>query len=410
MEKLGKILIVDDNQDILFALNLLLAPRAEKVKVATSPDRIPQFMKSFGPDLVLLDMNFRRDAISGEEGFENLKGILELDPTAVVVMMTAYADTEKAVRAIKMGAADFIPKPWKNDKLLATLSAAMRLRRSQREVNELQQKVEALSAPQEAEPPMVIGQSPAMNEVLTLVDKLGQTDANILILGENGTGKDVIARLLAQNSPRAGKLFVSIDLGSVPESLFEGELFGYEKGAFTDARRAKAGRMEVASGGTLLLDEIGNLSLPMQAKLLTAIERREITRIGATHPTAIDIRLICATNADLGSLVADDASGRTSSTASTPWNCAFHRSGSAATTSSSWPNTSWSATDESTGKTFAASAARRKRNCSVTAGRAMSGNCNTPSSAPLSSAKDTRCALNISCYSPRPRRRRPCKR
>ena len=251
MEKLGKILIVDDNQDILFALNLLLTPRAEKVKVATTPDRIPQFMKSFGPDLVLLDMNFRRDAISGEEGFENLKGILELDPTAVVVMMTAYADTEKAVRAIKMGAADFIPKPWKNDKLLATLSAAMRLRRSQREVNELQQKVEALSAPQEAEPPMVIGQSPAMNEVLTLVDKLGQTDANILILGENGTGKDVIARLLAQNSPRAGKPFVSIDLGSVPESLFEGELFGYEKGAFTDARRAKAGRMEVASGGTL---------------------------------------------------------------------------------------------------------------------------------------------------------------
>ena len=305
MEKLGKILIVDDNQDILFALNLLLAPRAEKVKVATSPDRIPQFMKSFGPDLVLLDMNFRRDAISGEEGFENLKGILEIDPTAVVVMMTAYADTEKAVRAIKMGAADFIPKPWKNDKLLATLSAAMRLRRSQHEVNELQQKVEALSAPQEAEPPMVIGQSPAMNEVLTLVDKLGQTDANILILGENGTGKDVIARLLAQNSPRAGKPFVSIDLGSVPESLFEGELFGYEKGAFTDARRAKAGRMEVASGGTLLLDEIGNLSLPMQAKLLTAIERREITRIGATHPTAIDIRLISATNADLGSLVAD---------------------------------------------------------------------------------------------------------
>lgn len=303
MDLLGKILIVDDNRDVLFALNLLLADRAAAVRVCQAPERVPHFMQAFAPDVVLLDMNFRRDAISGEEGFDTLKAILDADPAAAVVMMTAYADTDKAVRAIKMGATDFVSKPWKNEKLLATLAAACRLRQSQRETESLKAKVETLSAPDRKEAPTVIGRSPAMMSVLTLVDKLAQTDANILLSGENGTGKDVIARLLAQNSPRAGAPFVSIDVGCVPENLFEGELFGYEKGAFTDARRAKAGRMEVASGGTLLLDEIGNLSLPMQAKLLTAIERREITRIGATQPVSIDIRLICATNADLPALV-----------------------------------------------------------------------------------------------------------
>lgn len=303
MDLLGKILIVDDNRDVLFALNLLLADRAAAVRVCQTPERVPHFMQTFAPDVVLLDMNFRRDTISGEEGFDTLKTILDADPAATVVMMTAYADTDKAVRAIKMGATDFVSKPWKNEKLLATLAAAYRLRQSQRETENLKAKVETLSAPDRKEAPTVIGRSPAMMSVLALVDKLAQTDANILLSGENGTGKDVIARLLAQNSPRAGAPFVSIDVGCVPENLFEGELFGYEKGAFTDARRAKAGRMEVASGGTLLLDEIGNLSLPMQAKLLTAIERREITRIGATQPVSIDIRLICATNADLPTLV-----------------------------------------------------------------------------------------------------------
>ena len=273
MEQFGKILIVDDNEDVLFALNLLLEPYAEKIKVAVTPDRIEHFMTTFRPDIILLDMNFSRDAISGQEGFDSLKQILSIDPQAVVIFMTAYADTDKAVRAIKAGATDFIPKPWEKEKLLATLSSGMKLRRSRTEINLLKEQVEVLSnVTAGGSEEIIIGDSPVMQQVFSTVEKLRDTDANILILGENGTGKDVIARLLYRNSPRYGKPFVTIDLGSIPEQLFESELFGYEKGAFTDARKAKAGRMEVATGGTLFLDEIGNLSLPMQAKLLTAIE------------------------------------------------------------------------------------------------------------------------------------------
>ena len=302
METKGKILIVDDNDDVLFALNLLLEPYVEKVKVTTQPSRIEHFMTTFEPDVILLDMNFSRDAISGEEGFDCLEQILKIDSEAVVLFMTAYADTEKAVRAIKAGATDFIPKPWEKDKLLATLASAVKLRQSRREVKLLQDKVEALSG-QDGEVPLMIGQSKAMLEVFTTIRKLSDTDANILILGENGTGKDLVARSLRFFSPRQQAPFVTIDLGSVPESLFESELFGYEKGAFTDARRSKAGRMEVASGGTLFLDEIGNLSLSMQSKLLTAIEKRQISRLGATKALPINVRLICATNANIRQMV-----------------------------------------------------------------------------------------------------------
>ena len=301
MEKFGKILIVDDNEDVLFALNLLLEPYAEKIKVSTGPERLEYFMTTFQPDIVLLDMNFSRDVVSGQEGFDCLKQILHIDPQAVVIFMTAYSDTDKAVRAIKAGATDFIPKPWEKEKLLATLSSGMKLRRSQREVNLLKEQVEALSDGNADE--RIIGESDAMRAIFDTVEKLRDTDANILILGENGTGKDIIARLLYRHSPRSGKPFVTIDLGSIPEQLFESELFGYEKGAFTDARKAKAGRMEVATGGTLFLDEIGNLSLPMQAKLLTAIEKRQISRLGSTQSTPIDVRLICATNADIRRMV-----------------------------------------------------------------------------------------------------------
>ena len=302
MEKLGKILIVDDNEDVLFALNLLLEPYAEKIKVTTTPERVEHFMNTFQPDIILLDMNFSRDVVSGQEGFDCLRQILQIDPQAVVIFMTAYSDTDKAVRAIKAGATDFIPKPWEKEKLLATLSSGMKLRRSQCEVSLLKEQVEALSDGNGTDE-RIIGESAAMREVFDTVEKLRDTDANILILGENGTGKDVIARLLYRHSPRCGKPFVTIDLGSIPEQLFESELFGYEKGAFTDARKAKAGRMEVATGGTLFLDEIGNLSLPMQAKLLTAIEKRQINRLGSTQATPIDVRLICATNADIRQLV-----------------------------------------------------------------------------------------------------------
>ena len=302
METKGKILIVDDNEDVLFALNLLLEPYVEKVKVTTQPSRIAHFMQTFEPDVILLDMNFRRDAISGEEGFDCLEQILGMDPEAVVLFMTAYADTEKAVRAIKAGATDFIPKPWEKEKLLATLSSAVKLRQSRREVRQLQDRVEALSGP-DKDVPMMIGQSKVMQDVFSTIRQLSETDANILILGENGTGKDLVARSLRFFSPRQQAPFVTIDLGSVPESLFESELFGYEKGAFTDARKAKAGRMEVASGGTLFLDEIGNLSLSMQSKLLTAIEKRQISRLGSTRALPIDVRLICATNANIREMV-----------------------------------------------------------------------------------------------------------
>ena len=302
METKGKILIVDDNEDVLFALNLLLEPYVEKVKVTTQPSRIAYFMQTFEPDVILLDMNFRRDAISGEEGFDCLEQILGMDPEAVVLFMTAYADTEKAVRAIKAGATDFIPKPWEKEKLLATLSSAVKLRQSRREVKQLQDRVEALSGP-DKDVPMMIGQSKVMQDVFSTIRQLSETDANILILGENGTGKDLVARSLRFFSPRQQAPFVTIDLGSVPESLFESELFGYEKGAFTDARKAKAGRMEVASGGTLFLDEIGNLSLSMQSKLLTAIEKRQISRLGSTRALPIDVRLICATNANIREMV-----------------------------------------------------------------------------------------------------------
>ena len=295
-------MIVDDNEDVLFALHLLLEPYVEKVKVTTQPSRIEHFMKTFEPDVILLDMNFRRDAISGQEGFDCLEQILGIDPEAVVLFMTAYADTEKAVRAIKAGATDFIPKPWEKEKLLATLSSAIELRQSRREIKKLQARVEALSST-DKEVPLMIGESKVMQEVFTTIRQLSETDANILILGENGTGKDLVARSLRFFSPRQQDAFVTIDLGSVPESLFESELFGYEKGAFTDARKSKAGRMEVASGGTLFLDEIGNLSLAMQSKLLTAIEKRQITRVGATKPISINVRLICATNANIRQLV-----------------------------------------------------------------------------------------------------------
>lgn len=297
-----RILIADDNEDVLFALNLLLESYFEKIKVTTRPERIIELVTSFRPDVILLDMNFSKDAICGEEGFESLKQILTIDPHAAVIFMTAYSDTEKAVRAIKAGAIDFISKPWTKEKILATLSAALKLRQSRQEVTLLKQQVKTLSEPLISED-NIIGESEEMRNLFETVQKLSETDANILIFGENGTGKDIIARMLHQSSNRSDAPFINIDLGSVPEALFESELFGYQQGAFTDAKKPKAGRFEIANGGTLFLDEIGNLSLNMQAKLLTAIEKRKISRLGSTESTAIDVRLISATNADIHEMI-----------------------------------------------------------------------------------------------------------
>jgi len=302
MEKTGKILVVDDNEDVLFALNVLLAPHVEKVKVTTNPESIPRFMEEFRPDVVLLDMNFSKDAISGVEGFHWLERILRIDPSATVLMITAYADTAKAVQAIKSGATDFIPKPWERDKLLATINSAVRLGESRRRNEELQNRISAVNI---ENTDAMIGESEGMKEIFSMIGKVAATEANILILGESGTGKDLIARNIHNKSPRVGEIFVNIDLGTISESLFESELFGYEKGAFTDARKDKQGRIEIASGGTLFLDEITNLSPAMQAKMLTVLEKKYVSRLGSTKNIPVDVRLISATNADIYKAVGD---------------------------------------------------------------------------------------------------------
>lgn len=312
MEKNGKILIVDDNEDVLLSLNMLLKPYVEGIRVINTPERIIGMMDSFRPDVIMLDMNFHRDAISGEEGYEWLEKILAHNPKSVVLFITAYVDTEKAVRAIKAGAIDFIPKPWDRNKLLDTVKSAVELSReryldssdSQEKESELKLNMNQCSDSKSVVSSQdlfagMIGECPAMRELKAQMMRVAATDANVLITGENGTGKDVVAHALHQLSGRARKPFVNIDLGCIPENLFESELFGYEKGAFTDARNAKEGRIETADGGTLFLDEIGNLNLPMQQKLLTVIEKRETQRIGSNKVSRVDVRILAATNVPL---------------------------------------------------------------------------------------------------------------
>lgn len=297
----GKILIVDDNEDILFTLKMLLRPRVESITTCSDPKEINRLVSRNQYDVVLLDMNFTADAVSGKEGFYWLERIREISPGTVVIMITAYSDTEKAVRAIKAGATDFIPKPWQNEKMLATVSTALELSLSRSEVRTLKEQKSALTS---SEPEIeIIGESTVMQNVFRTLEKLKDTDANILLQGENGTGKDLIAYTLHQQSGRRKEPFVPIDLGSIPHELFESELFGHEKGAFTDADKSKPGRIEIASGGTLFLNEIGNLPLVAQSKLLTVIEQRKINRIGSTQETPVDIRLISATNTDLHAAV-----------------------------------------------------------------------------------------------------------
>jgi DNA-binding NtrC family response regulator len=295
-EKTGKILAIDDNEDILFALKLLLRQHVEVIETLDGPERIPEMMKKESWDVILLDMNFTKDAISGQEGFDALQVIMDHDPNAVVVFITAYGDAEKAVKAIKAGATDFILKPWQNEKILATINSAINLRRSRMQAESLRMKQQEISAVLDQPFTDFIGNSPEMQEVFKTIKKVAGTDANVLILGENGTGKELVARAIYRNSLRKQEVFISVDLGSIAETLFESELFGHEKGAFTDAHKMKQGRFEIASGGTLFLDEIGNLSYPLQSKLLTVIERREVVRVGAAKPLPVDVRLICATN------------------------------------------------------------------------------------------------------------------
>lgn len=302
----GKILIVDDDEDVLQAARLLLKKRAQLVHTEKDPALIPALLRNESYDLILLDMNFTQDVASGREGFFWLDRILEIDPSAVVVLITAFGDVEMAVRAIKAGATDFVLKPWSNEKLLATLSAAMQLRASRTEAERLRARQETLSGDLDHRFQEFVGTSAAMRRVFDAVAKVARTDANVLILGENGTGKELVARALHRQSARARDVFVTVDMGAVSETLFESELFGHVKGAFTDAKEDRAGRFEVADGGTLFLDEIGNLSLPMQAKLLTVLQRREVIRVGSNRPKPIDVRLVCATNMPIYEMVREN--------------------------------------------------------------------------------------------------------
>jgi DNA-binding NtrC family response regulator len=300
----GSILIVDDNEDLLLAARLFLKQHFSLVHTEQDPEKIPVLLQNENYDVILLDMNFTLDATSGVEGFLWLEKILQIDPSAVVILITAYGDVEIAVKAVKAGATDFVLKPWQNEKLLATLSSALNLRYSRLEVDKLRSRQKQLSDDIDQKYHNMIGVSSAIRKVFATIDKVAATEADILILGENGTGKELVARALHRQSPRDGEVFISVDMGAIAETLFESELFGHMKGAFTDARENRPGRFELASGGTLFLDEIGNLSLAMQAKLLSVLETRKVTRLGSNAPRDIDIRLICATNMPIYEMVA----------------------------------------------------------------------------------------------------------
>ena len=302
-KKLGKILVIDDDEDVLHAARLFLKKHAELIHTEMNPESIPTSLKNEEYDVILLDMNFTKDSTSGYEGFHWLNEILKIDPAAVVVLITAYGDVEMAVKAIKEGATDFVLKPWQNEKLLATISAAMNLKLSRKEVNSLLSRQRQLNADLDQPFHDFIGTSPAMQKVFESIQKVAKTDANVLILGENGTGKELVARAIHRQSLRLNEVFISVDMGAITETLFESELFGHVKGAFTDAKEDRAGRFEIAKGGTLFLDEIGNLSLPLQAKLLTVLENRKVIRVGSNVPRPINVRLICATNMPIDEMV-----------------------------------------------------------------------------------------------------------
>ncbi|WP_262501977.1 sigma-54-dependent transcriptional regulator [Reichenbachiella faecimaris] len=306
MEKeLGNILIIDDDEDVLFAAKMLLKKHAKNVIIEKNPKKIPFLMNNDTYDVILLDMNFSKDITSGKEGFYWLEQILERDPKAVVILITAFGDVEMAVRALKEGATDFVLKPWQNEKLLATLNTAVKLKKSYKEVDQLKSAKKQLE--EEINQPFkeIIGESQAIKDVFKIIEKVAQTDANVLILGENGTGKELISRAIHTQSHRKDNVFVGVDMGAITETLFESELFGHKKGSFTDAKEDRTGRFEVANKGTLFLDEIGNLSMPLQSKLLTVIQNRQVTRIGANKPVNIDIRLVCATNMPIYDMVED---------------------------------------------------------------------------------------------------------
>lgn len=304
MKKDGTIVVVDDNRSMLTAVEILLNGIFEKVVTLGSPNRLLSTLREVKADVLLLDMNFSSGINSGNEGLYWLSEVKKADPSIEVVLFTAYADIDLAVKAMQRGATDFVVKPWNNAKLVATLQAALSLRKSRSEAKQLGDIKRSFSPEGGAgENAMFWGTSPAMRRLRAIVEKVADTDANILITGENGTGKEMLAREIHRLSARKDELIVTVDLGAIPETLFESELFGHVKGAFTDARSDRAGKFEAASNGSLFLDEIGNLPYHQQAKLLSAIQSRSIVRVGSNSPIPVNIRLISATNRDLNQMV-----------------------------------------------------------------------------------------------------------
>jgi len=298
----GKILIIDDNEELLVAFRLTLGPYFNEIRTASSPSQIPSILEGETFDVILLDMNFTAGLNTGNEGFYWMKRILEADSEAAIVLITAYGNVEVAVKSIKEGATDFIQKSWDKDKILSTILSAYQIRKSKLQIRTLKSKQKHMVEKDDQEYNFCPSQSGAMQEVMRILNKVAPTEANILLLGENGTGKEVIAREIHRKSNRKDEMFVSVDLGSISENLFESELFGHAKGAFTDARTDRTGRLEIACGGTLFLDEIGNLPLSLQTKLLTAIQRKEIIKVGSNKTIPVDMRIICATNSAIYNL------------------------------------------------------------------------------------------------------------
>ncbi|MBL3654661.1 sigma-54-dependent transcriptional regulator [Fulvivirga sediminis] len=299
----ANILIIDDDTDVLHSARMALKPTFTQITAESQPQQINYLLNQHEYDVILLDMNYTAGATSGREGLMWLQNIIERKPAQQVVMITAYGDIKLAVEAMKIGATDFVVKPWDNEKLQATVRAAYQLSKSQQEVKQLHEKHSGMKSLLNQTKVEIIGRSPAMKELFRMTDKVADTDANIIIFGENGTGKELLAKSIHEKSDRRDNVFVKVDLGTISETLFESEMFGHIKGSFTDARQDKIGRFELAQGGTLFLDEIGNLSLPLQAKLLTAIQHKTVTRVGSATPIDIDCRIISATNNNLFEMV-----------------------------------------------------------------------------------------------------------
>jgi DNA-binding NtrC family response regulator len=286
-------------------LEIFLSPEFQTVTTLTNPNQITTELRRKDYNIVILDMNFNAGINSGNEGIYWLGRIKETNPEISVVMITAYGDIELTVKALKLGATDFFLKPWDNNKLLATLKSALQLSWSKKEVSQLKEKEKGLKTEINREQKNIVGSSPQLVQMMNMVQKVAKTDANVLITGENGTGKELIAHEIHRLSSRSREVLVSVDMGAITETLFESELFGHVKGAFTDARESRSGKFEIADKGSLFLDEIGNLSFHLQAKLLAAIQNRQIARVGSNQSIPIDIRLICATNKNLENMVHD---------------------------------------------------------------------------------------------------------